>query len=495
MADDNIAAPKRPENPPSPTLRDLLVVLFRQRWVAVATFGTVFAAIGIYAAFTPTYQAHMKILLRRGRVDPMISPAQNSQVELARSAITEEELNSEVELLRDEDLLRKVVEQGGLAQGAIPNETNRNIDEVEAARAIRALSVRLKVEPIRRSNLIQVSYAAAEPRSASGTLSRLAKVYVERHKELRRWPDETTFFEQQARLSRERLEEAESRILNFSRDGGVVSGVLERDLALQRQAQIESDDQRVRVSIQETTRRVQALQSQLNAFPQRSTSLIRTSDNTQLLENLKSKLLELELKRTELLTKFQPSYRLVEEVQQQIDQARSAIAAERLAPVRDETTEKDPNYEWAKAELEKAEVDLSALQQRKLAIWSELQASRLNARHLGEQSIQQQNLLRSMKTAEESYLLYARKSEEARIGDALDQRGILNVIIAEPPVVPALPQHSGWFWIVVSSGIAAAAAFGMAFTVDYLDPAFRTPEEVVACLHTPVLASLPREAA
>jgi hypothetical protein len=36
---------------------------------------------------------------------------------------------------------------------------------------------------------------------------------------------------------------------------------------------------------------------------------------------MKSKLLELELRRTELLTKFQPSYRLVREVEQQIAQA------------------------------------------------------------------------------------------------------------------------------------------------------------------------------
>ena len=35
----------------------------------------------------------------------------------------------------------------------------------------------------------------------------------------------------------------------------------------------------------------------------------------------------------------------------------------------------------------------------------------------------------------------------------------------------------------------------LAFAADYLDPAFRTPEEVVAYLNVPVLASLPREAA
>jgi uncharacterized protein involved in exopolysaccharide biosynthesis len=100
-----------------------------------------------------------------------------------------------------------------------------------------------------------------------------------------------------------------------------------------------------------------------------------------------------------------------------------------------------------------------------------------------------------MKTAEESYLLYARKSEEARITDALDERGIVNVAIAEPPVAPVLPKHSPWVVLFVGALAGVFAGVGMAFAVDSLDPAFRTPEEVVEYLRAPVLASLPREVA
>ena len=45
---------------------------------------------------------------------------------------------------------------------------------------------------------------------------------------------------------------------------------------------------------------------------------------------------------------------------------------------------------------------------------------------------------------EESYLLYVKKQEEARMDDALDERGIVNVAIAEHPVAPALPVWSAW---------------------------------------------------
>ena len=62
---------------------------------------------------------------------------------------------------------------------------------------------------------------------------------------------------------------------------------------------------------------------------------ITNADNPQLQEKLKSKLLELELRRTELMTKFQPSYRLVQEVDQQIAQAKTAIEAEELKHCRE----------------------------------------------------------------------------------------------------------------------------------------------------------------
>ena len=43
-------------------------------------------------------------------------------------------------------------------------------------------------------------------------------------------------------------------------------------------------------------------------------------------------------------------------------------------------------------------------------------------------------------------------------------------------------------WMLVA---ALALGTGAAFAADYMDPALRTPEEVVACLAIPVLASLP----
>jgi len=205
--------------------------------------------------------------------------------------------------------------------------------------------------------------------------------------------------------------------------------------------------------------------------------------------------MELQLKRTELLKVYEPTYLLVREVDEQIAHTRATLTTEQASPTREETTEKDPNYEWAKAELEKVQVEQGALAAREVAIANELLASRKEARELGEAAVRQQDLIREMKTAEDTYLPYTRKSEEARIGDALDERGILNVAVATPPVVPALPKRPGWLVGLTAIMAAGAASTAICFVADYLDPVLRTPSEVAECLRVPVLASLPREAA
>jgi uncharacterized protein involved in exopolysaccharide biosynthesis len=411
---------------PSPTLREVAAVLFRQKRVVAASFIAIFVAAVLYAVLAPSYEAHMKVLVRRGRFDPMVTPQSNAPLEYSRDDIPEEELNSEVELLRDEELLRKVVEAANLEDHGLfrflhPGEDDSALLE----RAARRLAGKLKVEPVTKTSLIAVSYAASDPAKAARVLRALADFYVEKHTAVYRPSGQTTFFEQQRNEYAEKLRLAEAALVDFTQREKVVSAGVERDLALQKLSDAEAAQRQASLAAAEARERVEVLEHLLPALPERMTTQVRTADNPQLQEKLRTRLLELELKRTELLTKFEPTYRLVQEVDQQIAEARSAIAAERLTPIRDETTEPDPQYEWARQELEKTRVELRGLQARTAAGESQIAASRWQARALQGAAIQQEDLLRTMKSAEESYLLYVRKREEARIGDALDERGIL----------------------------------------------------------------------
>ena len=145
-----------------------------------------------------------------------------------------------------------------------------------------------------------------------------------------------------------------------------------------------------------------------------------------------------------------------------------------------------------KSELVKARTELDGLEARATADRASLTRYRDGARSLQQASIVQQDLLRTVKTQEENYLLYSRKEEEARINDALDRRGILNVAIADPPSVPVLPARSTWHYCLLGMLFATIGSVGVAFACDFADPSFRTPDEVVSALDWPVLAAIPK---
>lgn len=475
-------------------MRDLLAVIFRQRRLALISFVLVLAAIIAFRLIAPGYESEMKVMLRRGRVDPVVAPTP-SQAELIRQGITEEEVNSEAELLHDDEILRTVAQRTGLASEGGSWFWSLLGDDAEKrlAREVRTLGRRLTVEPIRKTALINVSYDSSDPEQTAKVLRSLADAYLERHHQVHRASGEFGFFDQQVTQSRHNLESAELQLAEFSRDQGVVSAPQERDMALQRLSDADADDRRTRVAQAENSERIRALQLKLNVLPERATTQLRNSDNPELMEKMKARLLELELQRTELLIEFEPSYRLVKEVEQKIAQTKASIAGEDHAPLRDQTSDLEPNHAWAKSELVKAEVEARALGAHAAAEGILLTHYRDAAQQLGDQSIAQERLVHDLKAAEERYLLYVDKREEARIGDALDQGGILNVAIAEQPVVPELPKLSELSFGLIGLALAGTVSVSLAFVTDYLSPAFRTPDEVVAFLRAPVLASLPQK--
>ena len=485
--------PTRNVSPSIPTLRDLLMVLFRRRRTFVWVAGLVFAVALLYALSGAKYQANMKILVRRGRAETPVSVAVSAPLDLTRVGITEEELNSEVELLRDQDVLRKVVEQnrsGGRDWFHVLHLGEGRVQRVE--RATRRLAQQLSIQRVKRTNLIAISYRAGDAESAANLLQCLAAAYMEKHTAVHRPAGELSFFEKQTEESRRQVEESSRRLLLFTKSQGIVAAAQQRDMAIQKLGELEAGQRQIRIEMAETRQRIVELEQLLTKLPQRTITQVRTSENAELLRSLKASLLDLQLKRTQLLTKFEPNHRLVQEVDQQIGEAEAAIAVESRSPLRDETSDKNVNYEWASSGLQSAQVQWKALQARQAATSEQAAVWRSIAGKLGEDAITQEDLLSARKAAQENYLLYVKKREEARMNDALDERGIVNVAIAEEPVAPALPLSS--VWTVLAMGMAGAVLAGgaAAFAVDYLDPTFRNPDDVTNCLNLAVLASLPR---
>jgi uncharacterized protein involved in exopolysaccharide biosynthesis len=79
-----------------------------------------------------------------------------------------------------------------------------------------------------------------------------------------------------------------------------------------------------------------------------------------------------------------------------------------------------------------------------------------------------ENLEREWKVAEENFLLYQKRKEEARIGDEMDRQRILNVSVVENPDLPARPAP-GRGTLVMALGFLAATfgSFSCAVVAEY----------------------------
>ena len=241
------------EEPVSPTMRELATILFRQRKLFVGVSGLIFVLAVIYAFAGATYRAEVRVLVRRGRADPPVTAQENAPPDFSRVEVTEEELNSEVELLKDDDVLRRVVGANDLAahdwlRWLRPHEEKAAREE----RAAKKLARRLDVEPIKKTNLIAVSYDAPDPQAAAHVLQSLASIYLEKHMEVHRPGGQLHFFDQQTGESRRQLEDAKKRLVDFTNSRGVVMAAQQRDLVLQRVDELEASYQETQVQRSET---------------------------------------------------------------------------------------------------------------------------------------------------------------------------------------------------------------------------------------------------
>lgn len=473
-----------------PGLQDIVATLFRRRLVMLVAFLLVIAATVVAGLWVPKYDAHMKIVVSKQRANPIVTSSSAEPVQFSNDAVTEEDMNTEVELLTSEDLLHKVVLSTGLAgkPGALEDPKYK----VRVAKAVGKLYKDLTVEALHKSNVISVHYRASSPEKGAEVLKAVAAAYLEKHTESHRSSTELTFFDQQTLQYQQGLDKAQERLVDFTKGTGVVSADAQRDEALRQASAFDATAHQAQTAVEETSHRIDVLKAQLQDMKPRMTTVVRTLDNAQLLEQMKSTLLNLELKKTELLSKYEPTYRPVQELDKQIADTKSQIAAEESRPLKDESSDQNPTYQSIQTDLIKAQAELSGLKARVAAAKSEAAKYLSAAQSLDQSSMVQQDLKRAVKTQEENYLLYEHKREEARMNEALDQRGILNVAIAEPPMAPVLHNRSRLNLGLITLLFAGTFSLASAFAADFVDPSFRTPEQLANYLDAPVLASLPK---
>lgn len=462
------------------TLEDLKAAVLRHSQLLLVCFIALSAgAVAAVMLARPMYHAQLKLLVKHDRADSVVSAAPGSDT--SRSELSEQEVLSQVELVRSDDLLEKVATEAGLVQRLLDSERVANDGEALAL-ATQHLREDLRVAPIKRTWLIDVSYQSEDQRTARHVLDTLVRLYLEKHLTLHRPSGIHKFFTEQMEQAKQELQDAQDRLLEFNRQNGVVSASLEREAILQKFLEFDAMRAQAAAATLEATQRLDAVRAELSKTPQQRIAEVRTADDGNAMRDVKARILALETQRTELLQKFTPQYRGVRDLDAQLNGLRAALEQAEAHPLKEETLSANPTAQWLDTERARIVADGAAAKARMKAFGSTAHQYREKAEKLEQQNAEQSDLVRRVQTAEQKYLLYSQKQEEARISDELDRTRIANVVVAQAPTVDfEAKRNPSLAMLPLLLFISLLLSFAAVLVADMADPkviyasAFTTP--------------------
>lgn len=479
----------RPVDDNSPvSLRDITAILVRRKWQIAITFLLIVTGVAVATFLMPKqYETRMKILVKNERANMIVS-ANGNDLSAYHGEVSEADINSEIELLNSDNLLRQVVvkcglerSNGSVAIGYLP---------VSLERAVLRLHHALKISPVRKANIIQVDYSSHDPRMAAAVLQQLAKSYLDEHLKVHGTPGTYQFFESQALRYRNELKSAEAKLTNFRQSQNVVMLAQQKDAMLQRASESESALMQAEASLQEYTDKVAATRKQLGAISSRIVTQSRTGPNQYSVERLGTMLAELQNRKTQLLMKFRSDDRTVQEVDQEITGTKAALAKAQKLTNLEQDTDVNPLRQALEIDMAKDQANLAGIAARHQALVRQTQDYRRQLMRLGNATAANDDLVRNQKEAEDNYLLYTKKAEEARIAESLDRQKIANVAIAETPVVPHLPSKPNVpLNLALGVVLAGFLSLGGAFATEYFRDTVEQPSDLEELTGLPVLAT------
>lgn len=469
-------------------MRSILTVLFRRKATVLTLAALVLTATIAGTLLMPKqYESHLKILIKNERADPIVSPDPSQRAEL-RGDVSEVAVNSEIELLTSTPILQKIAAECRLDA----RENQSGGPEMAIERAVRRLRSDLKITPVRKTSIIQVSYSSDNSARSAAVLRSLSDLYLDAHLKARGVAGTQDFFRTEADQYQQNLVQAESRLSDFRRSGNLTVIGEQKDLTLRSAVDLEKQLNDTSAAIADNASRIQRLRTEIESNQPRMVTQRRVVSNQYSVERLHTMLAELTNKRTDLLTKFRADDRLVTDLDQQIRDTNAALErATKLSGI-EEASDVNPLRQTLETELARATVERDGLVARRTSLTAALGRQRARLSNLETATAQDNDLQRTVKEAEDNYLLYKRKQEEARIADSLDRSKIANVAIAEAPLESSLPAKPNVpLNFALGALLACFVSTGAAFALEYARIVFHGPADLESEMNLPVLATAP----
>ena len=470
---------------PHLSLRTVIETCMRRKALLSAIFifciSLTIAAIYLLPA---KYEAQMMILVQNARETPLVSSEPNRVVQITPS-VTEEQVNSEMELLHSRDLLKEVIDK---------NQGSSQMSPEQKEKALRALSKALQVSVVRNSNVLAVKYTDSSPEKAQHVLQFVADAYLTKHLSLSHPSGTFEFFKEQADHAHKLLTDAQQQLSDLKAREGLTSLDDEKAALFKQINADDADLSRLQGMIEENAALAGAAHSEMSGIASRIPTQERTVPNQYSVEQLNTMLAQLTNRRIGLLSKFTPNDRFVKEVDEEIANVRKTLAAVESTSAQEKTTDVNPVHEQLQQASSKSRIALKGFQAHKSAIAADKAQLQAQLSALEKQTSDYDTLQSQVTEDQRNYDLYAQKRDQAQVDEAMDKQRFLNVAIADPPSASTVAiQPRPKLYLALGLLTAVFLSVGSSLLAEMSRDTFYTPAELEEAFGLPTLATVPKK--
>jgi uncharacterized protein involved in exopolysaccharide biosynthesis len=463
---------------------------FRGKRLFFLTVSATLLATVLFTLLTPKqYVSEMKFFVQNTRGNAVVTSERTNSAS-APSEVTDTQVNSELEILHSHDVIDTIADPDWVADPSGPRdpETIRRHEKL-----LTAFEKRFRTEAVLRTDVINVSILAETPEKAKDQLERLTAAYLTEHRRLQRLGGASVFFASEAERIRKDWDAASQKLVSFQQGHQILS-LANREAALESQiTDHERDLLATDESLKEMDAKLAGSSRRLNDLPMRQTTEEKVLPNPESLGHLNTLLVELENRRTALLTNYKADDRAVRELDQQIATTKAALNDATRMTSHEETTDIDPAWQQLHKDYLETQIARQQAEAHRASTTSELAGLKQELVNLQGMTVDFNNLEAQANRLKENYELYAQKRDQARIEDAMDEQKLLNVTIAQQPTLSyEVARPKRLTNIALGSATAMLLGFCLLYFTEISRTTIATPREFDRYSRHPLLATLPR---
>ena len=465
---------------------DYVTLLWRDRWLMLGVFLAIFV-VGLGAAVTmkTKYPATSSILVRLGQeyvYEPSVGDA-------ARGAAptTDQIIQSEVEILSSAELRRRVLLGLGMAR-VFPERAKAWTSAGAAKRqeivdqAVVAMGTGLKVDSAPDTSVVRLTYSDTDPERAALVLNKLLDEYLIYRRSVL-LDGAQPYVDQQLKVFQDKLGETDTAYQAFLAANSVDDYDAEKASLNTLLTSLTDEGYRVQARLKEIDGRLGEIGRQVGRISPEINLYHDTNPATS------DKLLQLQIERQDLLSRYKPDAQPVKDMDQRIAQLQAMLAQGAGQAPGARRIGVNPVYQTVQSEQISLNAESASLKSRQAALQAQMEQISARRQKLTEIEPQYLDFTRDRDLLQTEIRGLMQKRQESQASQSIAHGSNDNIRIVERPTPPSSGKSLKKVVAILAFLLGGFTALSIGVIRIFLRRGFATSASAGRTLDLPVLAA------